>query len=197
MAYDKVIDSSVLDAGLKQIADAIREKGGTTDGLAFPQAMTDAIAAISAGYDFDGAFEIHSGTFTYAEQILCGSAESITITFNTRYPAKRGIYAIIFNTTQDQNIISVSSNTAYANASTNTAFLKAAVTYASSGTTKRTGSTFYKTSSGFSETGNFYISCDGKTVKIYTSSTDGSTTYEAGYTYAWVVWCLPAVNYTS
>ena len=49
MAYDKVIDSSVLDAGLKQIADAIREKGGTTDSLAFPAAMADAIAANEAG----------------------------------------------------------------------------------------------------------------------------------------------------
>jgi hypothetical protein len=49
MAYDKVVDSSVLDAGLKQIADAIREKGGTSDNLAFPAAMAEAIAAIEAG----------------------------------------------------------------------------------------------------------------------------------------------------
>jgi hypothetical protein len=49
MAYDKVVDSSVLDAGLKQIADAIREKGGTSDNLEFPNAMTEAIAAIQSG----------------------------------------------------------------------------------------------------------------------------------------------------
>ena len=49
MAYDKVVDSAVLDAGLKQIADAIREKGGTSGNLAFPTAMADAIAAIEAG----------------------------------------------------------------------------------------------------------------------------------------------------
>ena len=49
MAYDKVVDSAVLDAGLKQIADAIREKGGTSDNLAFPTAMADAITAIEAG----------------------------------------------------------------------------------------------------------------------------------------------------
>lgn len=49
MAYDKVVDSAVLDAGLKQIADAIREKGGTSDNLAFPSAMAGAIAAIEAG----------------------------------------------------------------------------------------------------------------------------------------------------
>ena len=49
MAYDKVVDSAVLDAGLKQIADAIREKGGTSGNLAFPTAMADAIAAIESG----------------------------------------------------------------------------------------------------------------------------------------------------
>lgn len=50
MAYDKVVDSSVLDAGLKQIADAIREKGGTSDPIAF-DAMAAAVAAIKSGAD--------------------------------------------------------------------------------------------------------------------------------------------------
>ena len=36
MAYDKVIDSSALDANLASIAEAIRTKGGTTDQLVFP-----------------------------------------------------------------------------------------------------------------------------------------------------------------
>lgn len=63
MAYDKVVDSAVLDAGLKQIADAIREKGGTADSLAFPQAMADAIAAIEAG----GGVKMVTGSFTLAE----------------------------------------------------------------------------------------------------------------------------------
>ena len=61
MAYDKAVDSSVLDAGLKQIADAIREKGGTTDSLAFPAAMAEAIAAIEAGGGSGGA-KITTGT---------------------------------------------------------------------------------------------------------------------------------------
>lgn len=64
MAYDKVVDSSVLDAGLKQIANAIREKGGTSDNLAFPQAMADAIAAIEAG---GGGIEIIK--YTPAENV--------------------------------------------------------------------------------------------------------------------------------
>ena len=64
MAYDKVVDSAVLDAGLKQIADAIREKGGTSDNLAFPTAMVDAIAAIEAGGgEINGARYV-CGSFT-------------------------------------------------------------------------------------------------------------------------------------
>lgn len=48
MAYDKVVDSAVLDSTLTAIADAIREKGGTSDPIAF-DAMAAAIAAIEAG----------------------------------------------------------------------------------------------------------------------------------------------------
>ena len=65
MAYDKVVDSSVLDAGLKAIADAIREKGGTGDNLAIPQAMADAIAAIEAGGGLPMPYV--TGTFSFAE----------------------------------------------------------------------------------------------------------------------------------
>lgn len=68
MAYDKLVDSAALDAGLKTIADAIREKGGTTDSLAFPDAMVAAIAAIEAG---GGStilgFPFICGSYTLAE----------------------------------------------------------------------------------------------------------------------------------
>lgn len=67
MAYDKVVDSSVLDAGLKSIADAIRAKGGTSGNLAFPAAMAEAIAAIETG---GGGASVQSGSFTPAENIL-------------------------------------------------------------------------------------------------------------------------------
>jgi hypothetical protein len=76
MAYDKVVDSSVLDAGLKQIADAIREKGGTSDNLAFPQAMADAIAAIEAGGGGDVIVE--TGSITTAAD----SSDGTPITFD-------------------------------------------------------------------------------------------------------------------
>ena len=67
MAYDKVVDSSVLDAGLKQIADAIREKGGTSGSLAFPAAMAEAIAAIEAGGG--GGVSVVYGSFTPSSDV--------------------------------------------------------------------------------------------------------------------------------
>ena len=51
MAYDKAVDSAVLDAGLTSVADAIRQKGGTSASLTFPQGFVDAIGEISGGYD--------------------------------------------------------------------------------------------------------------------------------------------------
>jgi hypothetical protein len=49
MAYDKVVDSAVLDANLTSVANAIRSKGGTTASLAFPSGFADAISAIKTG----------------------------------------------------------------------------------------------------------------------------------------------------
>ena len=68
MAYDKVVDSAVLNAGLKQIADAIREKGGTSDNLAFPAAMAEAIAAIEAGGGAIFGSKFITGSFTLAAE---------------------------------------------------------------------------------------------------------------------------------
>ncbi len=66
MAYDKVVDSAVLDAGLKTIADAIREKGGTSGNLAFPTAMAEAIAAIEAG---GGSVIVETGSVTLTSSV--------------------------------------------------------------------------------------------------------------------------------
>ena len=46
MAIDKAVDSSVLDAGLTSVANAIRTKGGTSASLAFPTDFVSAIGAI-------------------------------------------------------------------------------------------------------------------------------------------------------
>lgn len=57
MAYDKSVDSAALDAGLTAIADAIREKGGTTESLSFPDGMEAAVYAIEAGGGSDDVAE--------------------------------------------------------------------------------------------------------------------------------------------
>lgn len=46
MAYDKVVDSAQLDADLKIVADAIREKSGTTEDLDFPLGMKEVVESI-------------------------------------------------------------------------------------------------------------------------------------------------------
>lgn len=48
MAYDKVVDSVVLDGKLKSIADAIREKTGTTNEMTLEQ-MAEAVTGMEVG----------------------------------------------------------------------------------------------------------------------------------------------------
>lgn len=75
MAIDKAVDSSVLEAGLTAIANAIREKGGTSDTLAFPDAMAEAIAAIETG---GGEFNTQytEGSFTPSDNIKTAALQS-------------------------------------------------------------------------------------------------------------------------
>ncbi len=49
MADYKIVDADQLDAGLKVVADAIREKGGTSEKLEFPNGMADAVMGIQSG----------------------------------------------------------------------------------------------------------------------------------------------------
>ena len=44
MAYDKIVDSSVLDAGLSKVADAVRETTGTTEQMNFPDGIAENIS---------------------------------------------------------------------------------------------------------------------------------------------------------
>ena len=80
MAIDKVVDSAVLDAGMKSVADAIRAKAGTTDLLAWPDGFKAAVEGIQTGggggstsdvvmkdvnfYDYDGTLV---ASYTLAE----------------------------------------------------------------------------------------------------------------------------------
>ena len=80
MAFDKVVDSAVLDAGMKSVADAIRAKAGTTDLLEWPDGFKSAVEGIQTGggggttsdvamkdvnfYDYDGTLV---ASYTLAE----------------------------------------------------------------------------------------------------------------------------------
>lgn len=60
----------VKSADLTAVADAIREKGGTSDALTFPGGFADAIAAIQAGGGGEGGgnANMYSGTITFEQQ---------------------------------------------------------------------------------------------------------------------------------
>lgn len=70
MALDKLVDSTQLDADLTTIANAIRTKGGTSEQLAFPNGMADAIAAIPSGEGAGGNYNIESVDDGNGGQIL-------------------------------------------------------------------------------------------------------------------------------
>lgn len=71
MAFDKVVDSAALDAGMTGVADAIRAKAGTTEPLAWPDGYISAIAAI------------HAGSIGVVSPYLSLTGEFITIGANT------------------------------------------------------------------------------------------------------------------
>ena len=80
MAFDKIVDSAVLDAGMTTVADAIRTKTGTTDPLVWPDGFKAAVEGIQIGggsgstsgaamkdvnfYDYDGTLV---ASYTLAE----------------------------------------------------------------------------------------------------------------------------------
>lgn len=84
MALDKVVDSTVLDTGMKSVADAIRAKAGTTDLLAWPDGFKAAVECIQTGggsgttsdvalkdvnfYDYDGTL-VASYTLAEAQEL--------------------------------------------------------------------------------------------------------------------------------
>lgn len=158
MAYDKVVDSAVLNAGLKQIADAIREKGGTSGNLAFPAAMADAIAAIQAGGGIPSNIaEITGGTYTAASdvgQILSiehgmGKTPTMAVIWSEATNAGSLGWALMFGGGGGYYGSAKGTNLAYANLGSatkrgevlNSLYLEPSLS--SSGTSARAGDTFH------------------------------------------------------
>ena len=112
MAYDQVIDSAAVEAGLTQIADAIREKSGTSDALAFPAAMAEAIAAIQAGGSqamFNGK-PMLCGTFTLANDVTSTKYLDVGVAFEankayTVFSFPVGIYASLYDNVGAKGVI--------------------------------------------------------------------------------------------
>lgn len=64
MADYKLVNATQLDADLKTVADAIREKGGTTEDLEFPLGMKSAVEAIQSGGSDEEFIGIKYSDFT-------------------------------------------------------------------------------------------------------------------------------------
>ena len=60
MAFDKVVDSAFLEAGLKKVGDSIRAKAGTSELLEFPDAMSAAVDAIDTSENLDDVLDEQS-----------------------------------------------------------------------------------------------------------------------------------------
>lgn len=63
MAEYVLVDKEQLESDLTVVADAIREKGGTSEQLAFPNGMKEAVEAIQSGNDNE-AYKHLLGVFT-------------------------------------------------------------------------------------------------------------------------------------
>lgn len=115
MALDKLVDSTLLDADLTSVANAIRTKGGTSASLAFPADFVSAIAAIPSG----GGSSILSGSVTPATNsdgmtIDVGASFTHFVIYATTNPGGNGIKvfraSICDFSATPTNIVSVASN---------------------------------------------------------------------------------------
>ena len=90
------------DVDLQTIANAIREKAGTSDALAFPAGFAEAIAAIQSGGG--GDIRIETGTVTFAsdpaEYLFLNENPDIFVVYsasegNPTYNTRQGIWVWI------------------------------------------------------------------------------------------------------
>lgn len=80
MAVDKLVDSTLLDANLTSVANAIRAKGGASGSLAFPAGFVSAVQAIPTGSTPTGTKQINitqNGTTT--EDVAAYANAEITV----------------------------------------------------------------------------------------------------------------------
>ena len=194
MAKDRAVDSAVLDSGLTQIADAIREKAGTSDALAFPAGMAAAIAGISAGGS-GGSGGIATGVFIPAEDM--GSECDVTITHNLGEIPK---LAVLYKELSEPSGFGSESMTSgevalsiavhgefmgvgyyYASSSYTSTINIAAAKYGGSGKAINLSS-----SSAAALNGSCVHSCTTETAKLFPIK-NGTKTFVAGHRYRWIL----------
>lgn len=84
MAYDKIVDSVQLDANLTSIANAIREKNGTSEQISFPDGFVTAINALETGGAITvNATNLHDTATDIADTYLNSGVEEVYKTWKT------------------------------------------------------------------------------------------------------------------
>lgn len=191
------------------MADLISKINRITTGVSDHAALIEQIKAAlegkaaggGGGYDFADAYEIASGSFCLTERTIGSEALSWSnspISVGFLDDIKRGVFVLVFDTSKDENGFSTKTTSFYANMATNQIY--ACLTYAvATGSVVESGGTIsYRSSSGFSYTGNANASNSGVSTNEYRmviSSSDSKRFFEAGVTYAYVLWRKKAELY--
>ena len=113
MAYDKVVDSALLDSKLTQVADAIRTKGNTSADLQFPSGFISAILAIQTGTELQIIVTVTSGatvTATKGSLSVSGTLVNGTCTLVVPEEGEWTVSATLGGETSTSNIVNVTSS---------------------------------------------------------------------------------------
>lgn len=113
MAYDKVVDSALLDSKLTQVADAIRTKGNTSADLQFPSGFISAIQAIRTGTELKIIVSVTSGatvTATKGSKVVSGTSVNGTCTLTVPEAGTWSVKATLNGQTSDTKSVTFTNN---------------------------------------------------------------------------------------
>ena len=169
MAYDKVVDSSVLNASLKSIADAIREKAGSSDNLAFPAGFVEAIAGIEVGEIPNFGHNIDSGSF-----VLTSDKTGAEYNIETNLQKVRFGFIVCPELFEEKSVnhIMAACHVASDNGLGETTTKRFSVAMLAYGSFYSSSLIYGSTSLALNNELNFYL----------------QKYYKAGYTYYWIAW---------
>ena len=187
MALDKAVDSAQLNADLTKVASAIREKGGTSDSLVYPDGFVTAIQAIQTGTELQIIVTVKSGatvTATKGSLSVSGTSVNGTCTLTVPELGTWSVSATLGGQTSDTKTVSITDS--YAVALT---FFSATITVnvdsGASVTLKKGGTTIAtKTSNGtavftVTETGTYTVEAtkNGQTTSGSVNVVSSTTSY--------------------